>query len=200
MTVLARIAPHRVSQRLSFLVVDPFAVEGLAMVRALRERDVVAEVSTSVSHGITLAHRSEHSIVVIKHADSFSAAEVALFARLASTRMCFVLTDRESAIAMAVRKGELEAKIVPPNVDIADLLGAVRWALQTARPSSRAKAGPVSVTAANGPVAGEFRMDPTPVRQTRSDQPLRVTLCVMRPVQRKTLRFIPAVSYKHRSA
>lgn len=200
MTVLARIAPHRVSQRLSFLVVDPFAVEGLAMVRALRERGVTAEVSTSVSHGITLAHRNKHSVVIVKDADVFSTAEVALFARLASTRMCFVLTDRESALALDVRKGELEAKVVPPNVEIADLLGAVRWALKTAHPSSTAKAEPVSATAANGPVAGEFRMDSTPVRQTRSAGPLRVTHCVMRPVQRKTQRFIPAVSYKNRSA
>lgn len=200
MTVLARIAPHRVSQRLSFLVVDPFAVEGLAMVRALRAKGVAAEVSTSVSHGITLAHRNKHSIVIIKDADSFSAAEVALFSRLASTRMCFVMTDRESAMALAVRKGMLEAKVVPPNVEIADLFGAVRWALQTAHPSSKAKAEPVYATAANGPAAGEFEIDATPVRQTRSAASLRITHCVMRPVPRKTRRFIPAISYKHRSA
>lgn len=197
MTVLARIAPHRVSQRMSFLIVDPFAVEGLAMVRSFRDMGVTAEVSTSVSHGITLAHRNQHSVVIIKDADSFSPAEVALFARLTSTRTCFVLADRESAMARAVRDGQLDAKVVPPNLDIVDLLGAVRWALQTAQPSSAAKPDPVYATAANGPVAGEFEVEAAPVPRTKSAEELRITHCIMRPVRRKTRKFIPAVSYKY---
>jgi hypothetical protein len=198
MTVLARIAPNRVSQRMSFLIVDPFAVGGLAMVRSFRELGVAAEVSTSVSHGIALAHRNKHSVVIIRDADSFSTAEVGLFSKLASTRTCFVLASRESAMAKAVRDGQVQAKVVPPNLDTVDLLGAVRWALRTAKPSAKKKAPPVHATAASGPVAGEFDIDVKADPRSPGAEQVRITHCVMRPVRRRTQRFIPAVSYKYR--
>ncbi len=172
MTVLGRMAPHRLSQRLSFLIVDPHAVDGLAMVRAFKERGIAAEVSTSVAHGISTAHRNQHNVVIIRDADVFTPAEVSLFSRLASTRTCVVQTERDSPLADAVRRGVIDAKIVPRSIDLVDLLGAVRWALQSTAVKPKA----------------------AKVTEAANEQP---EVQAVAPVRRTTKRFIPAVSYKY---
>lgn len=186
MTVFARIAPNRVTQRLSFLIVDPHAVEGLALMTALRKRGMSADMSTSVAHGLEVAHRNQHSVVVVKSADAFTVAELALLAGLSSTRSCFVLADRESDMATAVRRGYLDAKLVPATIELTDLLSAVRWALQ-----STARRRATSATPERAQVSESTETEACSVT------PLRVTHCVMRPVRRKTRRYIPAVSYKY---